>query len=232
MKYEEGDVILCKVTDIARTTVFVETLNGTKGSIVLSEIAPGRIRNLREYVVPKKVISCKILNIKDNHLFLSLRRVKTDERRELMDQYKKEKSFQGILKKICGEKRAKNIIEKIKQSQTITEFFEDAKENQKLLEKYFTKEQIPQIKKILETKKEKEKQIKKQFKLSCIQSDGIKKLKEILSPYENIKYLGNSKFSIKIKSRDLKKASHEMNKILEKIEKQAKKGKCDFEVKK
>ena len=78
--YNEGDIILCEVKDVVKTTVFVETLDGIKGSIVFSEVAPGRIRNIRDYVVPKKIIVCKILYIASDHLFLSLRRVKDEER--------------------------------------------------------------------------------------------------------------------------------------------------------
>jgi len=78
MTLEEGDLVLCTVEKIVGTIVFVN-IDGEKkqGSIVLSEIAPGRIRNLRDYVVPKKKIVCKILRIcrKDswNHSFCKYR---------------------------------------------------------------------------------------------------------------------------------------------------------------
>ena len=229
IEYKEKDIILCIVTNIVRTTVFVETEDGMKGSIVFSEIAPGRIRNIREYVVPNKVIVCKILSIRDNHLFLSLRRVNQKERKELLEDYKKEKSFQGILKKMLGEKAEKTIRE-IKQFQSITEFFEQAKENPKTLEKYFNKEQAEQITKFLADKKEKEKEIKKEFFFSCNQPDGINRIKKILMPYADITYLGSSKFQLKKKSVNLKHADSEISHILETIEGQAKKEKCEFKV--
>jgi len=228
-KYKEGDLILCVVTDIVKTTVFVETEDGIKGSIVFSEIAPGRIRNIREYVVPNKIIVCKILSIHDNHLFLSLRRVNKKETKELLEEYKKEKSFQGILKKMLGEK-AEKVINKIKENQSITEFFEEAKENPKILEEYFTKEQAEQISKFIKDKKEKEKEIKKEFFISCNQPDGINRIKKILTSYADITYLGSSKFQIKKKSTNLKQADSEITQTLETIEKQAKKEKCEFRV--
>lgn len=230
-QYKEGDIILCTVADIVKTTVFVETENGMKGSIVFSEIAPGRIRNIREYVVPKKVIVCKILSIKDRHLFLSLRRVSGKEKKEMLEEYKKERSFQGVLKKLVGEK-GEGIIKEIKQTQSLTEFFDQAKENPKILEKHFNKSQIEQIAKLLVDKKEKEREIKKEFSLSCRQSDGIIRIKKMLSPYENIVYLGSSKFQVKNKSSNLKQADSQINQILETIEKQSKKEKCEFSAKK
>ena len=54
-------------------------------SRILSEIAPGRIRNLREYVVTKKRIICKILRISGERIYLSLRRVTPKEQKEIKD---------------------------------------------------------------------------------------------------------------------------------------------------
>ena len=88
-KYKEGDLVLCIVRDVVKTIVFVETEDGVKGSINFSEVAPGRIRNIREYVVPNKIIVCKILNSRPDHLFLSLRRVKDKDKKEMLEQYKK-----------------------------------------------------------------------------------------------------------------------------------------------
>jgi translation initiation factor 2 alpha subunit (eIF-2alpha) len=49
MELEPGDLILCTVDRIVGTTVFVK-MQGTdkEGSIVFSEVSPGRIRNIRE----------------------------------------------------------------------------------------------------------------------------------------------------------------------------------------
>jgi len=230
-EYKEKDIILCTVTNIQGTTVFVETRDGTKGSLLFSEISPGRIRNIRDFVVPRKVIVCKIMRVERDHLFLSLRRVTTDERKELMEEHKKEKGYKGVLKKILDEK-AKEIIKQIEDKQTLFEYFEEAKKDSKKLEEHFNKEQISQLTKVLQEKKEKAKEIKKQFKLSCDSPEGINKIKEILKNQDNITYLGSSKFQIKKTATDLKKAGTEMTNILIEIEKQAKKNKCKFETKK
>ena len=89
---EVGDVVLCTVDRIVGTIVFVKIDGKREGSIILSEIAPGRIRNLRDYVVPKKKIICKILRITGDRIHLSLRRVTPKEQKEIREQYKSEKS--------------------------------------------------------------------------------------------------------------------------------------------
>ncbi|MFA5992425.1 MAG: hypothetical protein WC796_01820 [Candidatus Pacearchaeota archaeon] len=230
-QYKEGDLVLCIVRDVVKTTVFVETEDKIPGSINFSEVAPGRIRNIRDYVVPNKIIVCKILDASQNHLFLSIRRVKGKEKEELLSQYKKVKSIESFIKKVLIEKGEK-IIETIRENENIMEFFEEAKQKTELLEKYFTKEEIEKIKPIFKEKKEKEVDIKKGFNLSCKESDGILRIKRILSSYEGINYLGSSAFMIKIKSNNPKQTTSLINQMIEQIEKQAKKEKCEFSTKK
>ncbi|MEM3112929.1 MAG: hypothetical protein QXI33_00700 [Candidatus Pacearchaeota archaeon] len=229
--FNEGDLIICIVKDIVKTTVFVETESGVKGSIVFSEVAPGRIRNIREYAVPNKIIVCKILEYKDNHLFLSLRRVKEKERKDLLEKYKKEKSYFSILKKILGHGSV-DILDRIKREYGLIELIEEARKNPKILERYFEKSKIPEIEKVISEKKERVKEIRQEFILKCKEPNGIKVIKNILAVYDNITYLGSSKYVIKISSNDLKKADSQINSILETIEKNAKKEKCEFSLKK
>ena len=237
-QFEEGQIVLCHVERIIGTTVFVKienNING-EGTITFSEIAPGRIRNIRDYVFPGKKIVCKILSIRDNKMQLSLRRVKSNEKKELLEKIAKESSYRAILKTVLGEKSEK-IIEKINHEFSIGEFFEKIKENQKLLEDYMDKENTEKIIKILESKKEKPKEIKQIFKLSNKSSEGIKIIKNILensckNTKCNIFYLGAGKYSISISGEDFKNLKIEINKVINSIEKQAKTTHSDFSLEK
>ena len=71
-----------------------------EGTIITSEIAPGRIRNLRDYVVPKKKIVCKVLRISGNRIDLSLRRVTQKEKKEVLEQFQQEKKQEHFLQKL------------------------------------------------------------------------------------------------------------------------------------
>ncbi|OIO40983.1 hypothetical protein COU56_02735 [Candidatus Pacearchaeota archaeon CG10_big_fil_rev_8_21_14_0_10_31_9] len=230
MDYQEGEIIICRVMGIVKTTVFVETFDGIKGSIVMSEIAPGRIRNIRDYVVPNKVIVCKVLQVKDNHLFLSLRRVKLSEQKEVLEDFKKEKSYEGIIKTIS--KNAEVLIKKISEKYSLREFLDNSKENPEILKEFFSEEESEKIEKILVSKKEKEKELKKEFSLNCISPNGIEIIKNVLGKYDGIKYLGNSMYVIIKKSHDPKKADQEIREILKTIEENAEKSKCNFILKK
>ena len=137
MNIKENDIVMCTVKNVEGTTVFVELDDKVQGSIVFSEIAAGRIRNIREYVSPSKKIVCKVLKIYPDHIELSLRRVTAKERDEIQERYKKEKMFEGMLKAISPNYL--KIISEIKKEYEFYAFFEQLKENNKLIEKYLNK---------------------------------------------------------------------------------------------
>ncbi|MEK6820545.1 MAG: hypothetical protein AABX71_02430 [Nanoarchaeota archaeon] len=234
MKIKEGDVVLCTVSRISGTSVFVnieDNRERLEGSIVTSEIAPGRIRNLRDYVVPNKKIVCKVLRIERNHIDLSLRRVMAKDRKEVLEKYERERTAFSILKSVVKEK-AEEITEKIKQTSSLDEFLQACRENPAGLKKYFTEEQAEKICKILAERKDRQVEVKKEFSLSSKETDGIKIIKNILLPYkEKITYISAGRFVIKIKAEAYKPANQEVQKILEDIEDKARKKKAEFKVK-
>ena len=121
---EVGDLVSCVVDRIVGTVVFVK-IHGqkqeTEGSIVFSEVAPGRIRNIRDYVVPKKKIVCKILRISNNNIDLSLRRVTQKERKEVLEGENLEKSYISILKSVLENKAEETIREETKAIEALKE---------------------------------------------------------------------------------------------------------------
>lgn len=232
MEFEEGDIVLCKVTNISKANVFVDIENGKgEGSIVMSEIASGRIKNLREYVVPKKKIVCKILRISGNRIELSLRRVNQKEREERLNQEKQERSYKSVIKAIAKDE-AKDIIKKIQEKDSVYDFIKESIENSKQLEKVAGKDIATKILKIIKDQKQTTTLIKKEFTLKSTSPEGIKIIKEILIPEEDkIKYLSAGKYSLKISDKDKKTADKKAQEILEEIEKQAKKKGLEFSIK-
>ncbi len=247
---EEGQIVLCTVDKILGTTVFVKIESGgesshvdkdgknnnmrggVEGTITTSEISPGRIRNLRDYVVPGKKIVCKILSIRGDKVYLSLRRVKQNEKKELLDKLSKEKSYKAILKTVLKDK-AKDTVEKIEQHHSIADFFELVKEDQKQIEKYVSKTDAEKIIKILETKKDKPKEIKHVVQLSSDEPNGIITIKSILNNATKeskveITYLAAGKYRVSLTGKDFREIKTEINKVLEHIEKAAKKQHCEY----
>ncbi len=224
MKFEVGDIVICTVEKIRGTTVFVNIENKKEGYIVLSEIAPGRIRNLRDYVVPKKTIVCKILRIVEDRIELSLRRVTPKEQKQAKERWKLERNYQSILKSVLKEK-TKEIVQKILQDQEIYSFLEEAKSDSKKLENLIGKTDTKKVLDILGTQKQKKAILKKVLQMHTKQPNGLNIIKNILQKIDKaeIKYLSAGKYSIKTESTDIKKADNLMKEIFEEIEKSAKK---------
>jgi len=224
---EEGDLVLCTVDRIIGTNVFVtiETEQGElEGTLTFSEVAPGRIRNIRDYIIPKKKIICKILRISGNRIDLSLRRVTPKEQQELKEKGKQEKSYRSILKSVMGDK-VEEIVKEIQKENSLYNFLQEAKENPKELELLIGKENSEKVLKILSSQKKKTSTIKKEISLSTEEPNGIELIKKLFEKIKNAeaKYISAGKYSIKIESNDIKKADQAFKETFTELEKEAKK---------
>jgi translation initiation factor 2 alpha subunit (eIF-2alpha) len=228
---EEGEIVLCTVERIDGTIVFVRMEEGGQGTIVTSEIAPGRIRNLREYVVPNKKIVCKVLRIKPNgNVELSLRRVTQKETKELLNQYQTEKSYESIIKNILKDK-APSIIEKIKSQERLYDFIEEAKEKPSKLEKLTDKETANKILALANSQKNKHFIIKKEIKLTTLNENGLENIKNVLKSNEiKIRYIAAGKYSLEFETEDPKKGENIVRSFIENIEEMAKKEGMEFSI--
>ncbi len=229
---EVGDILLCVVEKINGTVVFVKMPDGNEGSIVLSEIAPGRIRNLRDYVFPGKNIVCKVLRVNGERVDLSLRRVTPKEIKDLRESLNKEKSYASILKSVLGND-FESLSKKILSEGSFVYFLEEAKQNSSRLEFIVGKEYANKILEIVNSQKKKLVELKKNFNLSSTASDGIVLIKELLTQFEGvkIKYLAAGKYSISAEAEEKKVADNKIKLVMEKIQEFSKKNNLEFSFK-
>jgi translation initiation factor 2 alpha subunit (eIF-2alpha) len=235
MAYQEGDLVLCTVDKIEQTTVFVKLPTGEQGTIITSEIAPGRIKNIREYVVPNKKIVCKILKISGNNIELSLRRVSVKERTEIMDKYKQEQSSKSALNQILKENYKKIEEEILKDFPSLFDFLLKAKDTPEVLEKYIPKQFHEAINKLTQ-KKHKDVEVKKIIKLRCFKEDGIKRIKAVLTlskdePKEKkiiLSYLAAGSVLATSTAPNYKEANTNLEALTKKVEQKSKQNACEF----
>lgn len=230
MELKNEDVVFCTVEKIEGATVFL-SIDGQRlrGTMPLSEVAAGRIRNIREYVSVGRKIVCKVLKIYDDHVELSLRRVTTKEREQIVEASKKERALASVLK-IIGEDSEK-VISKINEKYGL-EFFADFEEDFSVLDEFLSKEKAAKVSSMFLEKSVKEKKVEKRFLLRSDAENGVSVLKEILDfPEVEIHYLGSGSFSISAKGNDFKSAATKVDSSLKEIETRAKKKGAAFEVK-
>ncbi len=115
---EDNEIVLCQVTKLFPNSVFVDLLEyGQSGMIHISEVSPGRIRNLREFVSIGRQIVCKVLRIDQQrgHIDLSLRRVNSTERQEKLEENKQELKAEQLVKNLAKKlhQPAEKLYQKI-----------------------------------------------------------------------------------------------------------------------
>jgi translation initiation factor 2 alpha subunit (eIF-2alpha) len=154
------------------------------------------------------------------------------EKKEVLEQYKQEKSYKSVLKSILGEK-AEEVIKKIEEKERLFDFLQDAKEDSKELEKITGKEDTKKILDIIKTQKSKTAILKKEFNLTTKDSNGLNLIKKLLGNLKGveIKYISAGKYSIKTQADDIKTADNQLKEILKDLEEKAKKLDFEFSVK-
>ncbi|MFC1723941.1 S1 RNA-binding domain-containing protein [Nanoarchaeota archaeon] len=107
---DEQELVLCTVTKIYPHCVFasLDEFRNKQGMIHISEISPGRIRNIHNYVKLGKKIICKVLsiNLERGHIDLSLRRVSEGQKREKAEEIKRLQKVQKIVEFVADKIKA------------------------------------------------------------------------------------------------------------------------------
>jgi translation initiation factor 2 subunit 1 len=103
---EVDELVFCTVTSVQSHSIFVRLEEySTGGMIHISEVAPGRIRNIRDFVVENKPIVCKVIGVNPErgHIDLSLRRVTESQRRAKINDIKQEQKAEKIVELVAKQ---------------------------------------------------------------------------------------------------------------------------------
>ena len=231
---EEGDLLLCTVTSVQYHSVFVNIDEFDKGGMIhISEVSPGRIRNIRDFVKEGKKIVCKVLRVNEEkgYIDLSLRRVNESEKRRKIDYIKKEQNAEKILEIAAAKIGVKieqlhdEISKKTaKTYNSLNEFFEDAAKNEGVLEREgIDKKFANSLQETISQRiKPSEVEIKGKMKITIFAPDGIDIIKDSLKNAEeaskkriDISYLGSGLYRFRVKADDYKEAEKIMKSATE-----------------
>ncbi len=221
---EENDLVACTVTNVQYNSVFarLEEYNRT-GLIHISEISPGRIRNIRDYVKEGKLIICKVIGVdeKKGHIDLSLRRVTEIQKKQKTNERKQEQKAEKILEDLAKDlkKEVKTLYndltkEIFKDYEYLFQAFEDAVENKYDLKKLPHGKELDKI--VKEKISPKTVTIQGVLTLNSYEPNGVVIIKEVLKKSDlDIKYLGSGKYSIKVVAKEYKEAEKKLKEELE-----------------
>jgi translation initiation factor 2 subunit 1 len=222
---DEDELVMCTVTKVQFHSVFCNLDEFNKGGMIhISEVSPGRIRNIRDFVKEGKKVVCKVLRITEEkgHIDLSLRRVTESQRRAKVDELKKEQKAEKTIEFVAKSndldfnKFFEDLSSKIlKKYVSIYAFFQEVAANPKLVSDLGLEEKI--AKSLEETIKlrikEVQVEIEGKLKLTSFEPDGIEIVKEALKKAGEIgkdnmaiKYLGAGTYHIQITAKNYKDA--------------------------
>jgi translation initiation factor 2 subunit 1 len=234
---EEDEIVLCKVTKLYPNSVFADLIEyNDSGMIHISEVSPGRIRNLRDFVSVGRQIVCKVLRIdrERGHIDLSLRRVNSNQRREKLEEIKQELKAESIVKSVAKRlnKKTSDVYDLV--SKKILEeyshlylcFYDVAESNADLMKMGVDKDIAKVLTEIiLEKFKPERVTIEGEIKLETYASNGVEEIRITLINIEktsstiSLSYLGAGKYKLIIEDVDYKPAEENLRKV-EKILKQ------------
>lgn len=231
---EEGELVFCTVTKIQyhAVTVTLDEYYGKQGLIHISEVSPGRIRNIRDFVEEGKKVVCKVIRVdpERGHIDLSLRRVNDSQRRNKTEAIKQEQKAEKIIN-IIAEKLKKNpenfyneiapVI--LKHYTYMYEAFEDIVENNASLEKLgIPKDVAKQIEAVVKEKiAPKKVDIVTIVSIKSYAENGLEIVKKAFEKAKTIEpnimtnYLGGGSYRIQITAKDYKKAEQILKQVEE-----------------
>ena len=221
---EEGELLLCTVKKVQHHSIFVELDEYKKqGMIHISEVAPGRIRNIRDFVVEGKKIVCKVLRINQErgHIDLSLRRVNDNQRKNKVNQLKLEQKAEKIVEFACTNVK-ENTYDTLQKSMpkvhekygALHDFFQNVAENKDSLDSLKLSPKL--AKELLATIKQRikpiEVEIKGKMTLVSFASDGVNQIREVFKRVFDgkqgihVAYTGAGMYRVSVRSNDYKTA--------------------------
>ncbi len=233
---ERGELVVCTVAKAKGFGAFVdlEEYPGIKGFIHIKEVAPGWVKNIRDYVREGQRIVCKVMEVDPSkgYVDLSLKRVNEHQKREKIQQWKNEQKAHKLLEMVgerlgmsyddCMSQFGNELIEKFG---NLYDAFEEAIRKRDDFKEEFKGDWVE---KFIEVAEENITipyvEIKGYLEMSCFGPYGIKHIREALKLVEGefdetsvtVKYMSAPLYMVKVVSPDYKTAEKILKKQVEK----------------
>ncbi len=248
---EEHEFVLCTVERITPNSIFVtlDDFDNKEGLIHISEIAPGRIRNIRDYVKEKHKVVCIVLtsNKERNLIDLSLRRVSLQHKLAVEEWHKQETIAEKLLDSIARSLKldGKEMYEKVGKQliqmygSLFKAFQEVSNQGEKALEKIkIDKKVATQLLSLVQERiKRPEVKIHAMLSVSSRAPDGVDRVKSLVKnaldalkknkQVITLHYVGAPRFKVMVAAADFKSAQKALDAFQESLEKDAKKLQVD-----
>jgi len=234
---EEGEIVFCTVTKIQYHAVTVQLDEYDKpGLIPISEVSPGRIRNIRDFVQENKKIVCKVIKVDRDRqqIDVSLRRANESQKRAKADAIKQEQKAEKIIiglaekNKLNQEELYRKVAGPIlKHHAWIFDAFSDFVEKHESLEALGVDKQLAQELESMIKDKIKPKQVSlvEKMDFKTYSENGLELMKASFAkakeavPNLQVAYLGGGTYRLLFTAKEYKDAESLVDKAHESIQK-------------
>ena len=230
---EDEELVLCTVTGITPHSVFctLDEYGGRTGMIHISEVAPGRIRNIREFVQEAKKVVCKVLqtNKEKGHIDLSLRRVNVGQKTTKLNQIKQQQLAEKIVEYVAKQKGESPLALFTKLSEKLVPQFgtlfaglEQVSHDKLNLEDVVDKKVAKLLTDAIKARiKPMQVNIGGDLKLTSYSPDGLQEIKETLAIATKagvrVRYLGAGTYHMDVTAEDYKEAEKKLKSAIDPI---------------
>ncbi|MBW3017287.1 S1 RNA-binding domain-containing protein [Candidatus Woesearchaeota archaeon] len=244
---EEDEIAFCTISKILPNCVFanLDEYPGKSGLIHISEISPGRIRNIRDYVSEGRKVVCKVLAVRaeKNQIDLSLRRVNEMQKKQKLNHIKMEQRAEKLIENVAKELN----VDARKLYQDVTKnLFEKFEYAHQCFDSIVADEfDIKELKLDKKVEAALEKTIREKIKLPVVEIKGVisvqifapegveiikKELGSAMSDNVAINYLGAGKYKVVVSAPDYDTAEEYVEKhVVKAVENLKKAGQASFE---
>jgi translation initiation factor 2 subunit 1 len=250
---DEGALIVGTITKVQGFGAFValDEYPGREGFIHISEIAPGWVKRIRNFVREKQKVVCKVTNVDavKRHIDLSLKRVNEHQRRDKIQEWKNNqkatKLFEMVAESLrkpvdqCYNEFGNDLI---KQYGTLYTAFEESSYDIKTLKQDgFTGDWLQHFEQVAKDNITiPYVEIKGMLKVVSWLSDGVEHIRNALkeaekSEYDDVtiqvRYIGAPRYLITVQAPDYKIAEEQLKKAVDRttIYIEQYNGSCEFQ---
>lgn len=228
---QEGELVIATVTKIQYHSIFcdLDEYDNRSGMLHISEIAPGRIRNVNDHVKEGKSVIAKVLRVDENkgHIDLSIRRVTEAQRKQKAAERKQTKLVENIIEQVATKldqepEKLRSTLEETITDYPLYDAFTQVVEQETTFKKLGLDEETAQA--LTEFVKDRIKpqrvSIKGDFTINSYAPDGIARIRAAfgeLPQGTDAFYKGAGVYSVQVTAKEYKQAEEVMRVVQEQI---------------
>ncbi|RLG16696.1 translation initiation factor IF-2 subunit alpha [Nanoarchaeota archaeon] len=238
----KGEIVICTVKHVGPHSAFVtlDEYENVEAMLHISEVASGRIKNIRDYITPGKQVVCLVLRVDERkgYVDVSLKRVTDSEKRRKFLEWRFSKRMGNLLRflsKKLGESSEEVERKILERYNSLGDFFRNVqRKGPQLVDSLEISEKWKKALKeeFSEALKRKKSVIKAILELKSYAPDGVEKIRKIFKELGGdgveITYLGAPRYQLKIIAENYKMAESMLSEIMNKLERLSKTERVEF----